>query len=98
MFRCKLVCKRSKLGLYTGKQSDELLHEAWVLKDNTVQKLMRFERKILRKIYGPTKLIDRTWRIKTNGEFDNLIEHKNIIHFISPKLEMVRSCRENARG
>jgi hypothetical protein len=48
---------------------------------NRVQKSIRFE-KILRKIYGPTKLTDRTWRIKTNEELDNLIEHKNMIHFI----------------
>jgi hypothetical protein len=26
--------------------------------------------------------VDGTWRIKTNEELDNLIEHKNIIHFI----------------
>jgi hypothetical protein len=31
-------------------------------------KLMRSERKILRKIYGPTKLKDCTWRIKTDEE------------------------------
>jgi hypothetical protein len=41
-----------------------------------VQKLMRFERKILRKIYGPTKLTDGTWIIKTNEELGNLVEHK----------------------
>jgi hypothetical protein len=43
---------------------------------------MRFERKILRKIYGHTKLIDGTWRIKTNEELDNLVEHKSVINFI----------------
>jgi hypothetical protein len=42
---------------------------------------MRFE-KILRKIHGPTKLIDGTWRMMTNEELDNLIEHKNIFRFI----------------
>jgi hypothetical protein len=39
-------------------------------------------REILRKICGRTKLIDGTWRIKTNEEIGNLIEYKNIIHFI----------------
>jgi hypothetical protein len=34
------------------------------------------------KIYGPTKLIDGIWRIKTNEELDNLIEHENIIQII----------------
>jgi hypothetical protein len=44
---------------------------------------MRFERKIiLGKIYGPTKLIDGTWRIKTNEELDNLKEHTNKIQLI----------------
>jgi hypothetical protein len=43
---------------------------------------MRFGRKILRKIYEPTKLIDGTWGIKTDAELENLIEYKNIIHFI----------------
>jgi hypothetical protein len=32
-------------------------------------------------LYRPTKLLDTTWRTKTNKELDNLIEHKNIIHF-----------------
>ena len=37
---------------------------------------MVFERKVLRKIFGPTKERDGTWRIKTN---DELVKHKNII-------------------
>ena len=35
---------------------------------------MVFERKVLRKIFGPAKERDGTWRIKTN---DELIKHKN---------------------
>jgi len=34
-------------------------------------KLMIFERKILRKIFGPTKEENGHWRIKTNEELDN---------------------------
>ena len=41
---------------------------------------MIFERKVLRKIFGPTKERDGTWRIKTNAELDELIRHKNIIN------------------
>jgi hypothetical protein len=40
---------------------------------------MVFERKVLRRIFGPTKERDDTWRIKTN---DELIKHKNIINYI----------------
>ena len=43
---------------------------------------MVFERKVLRKIFGPTKERDGTWRIKTNDELDILITHKNIINYI----------------
>jgi len=43
---------------------------------------MVFERKVLRKIFGPTKERDGTWRIKTNDELDELIRHKNIINLI----------------
>jgi hypothetical protein len=33
-----------------------------------------FERKILRRIFGPTKE-KQIWRVKTNEELDNLINH-----------------------
>jgi hypothetical protein len=41
-----------------------------------------FERKILRKIFVPTKELNGMWRIKTNEELDDLIQQKNIIRFI----------------
>jgi hypothetical protein len=44
-----------------------------------------FERKVLRKIFGPTKERDGTWRIKTNDELDKLIRYKNIINYIKPQ-------------
>ena len=40
---------------------------------------MVFERKVLRKIFGPKQERDGTWRIKTKDELDELIRHKNII-------------------
>jgi len=50
-----------------------------VLKETTTQKLLIFERKILRRILGPTKE-NQIWRIKTNEELDKLIKHKNIVY------------------
>jgi len=44
---------------------------------------MVFERKVLRRILGPTKERDGTWRIKTNDELDELISRKNIIYHIN---------------
>jgi hypothetical protein len=43
---------------------------------------MVFERKVLRRIFGPTKQRDGTWSIKTNDELDELIRHKNTINYI----------------
>jgi hypothetical protein len=42
----------------------------WGLKETLKDKLMIFERKVLRKIFGSTKEKDGTWRIKTNDELD----------------------------
>jgi len=41
-----------------------------------------FERKILRKIFGPTKEGNGNWRIKTNKDLDELIKHQNIINYV----------------
>ena len=56
--------------------------ETWVLKENTKLKLQVFERKVLRKIYGPTKENYGTWRIKSNEELNRLIGNNNIINHI----------------
>ena len=45
-------------------------------------RLLIFERRVLRKIYGPTQNNDGTWRIKTNEELEILIKKKNIVKFI----------------
>jgi hypothetical protein len=48
-------------------------------------KLMVFERKVLRRIFCPTKERDSTWRIKTTHALDELIRHTNIINHIKAK-------------
>ena len=42
-------------------------------------RLLIFERRVLRKIYGPTQNNDGTWRIKTNEELETLIKKKKIL-------------------
>jgi hypothetical protein len=84
MFKSKLLSRKSKLELYRTliRPSVTYASETWVLKENSIQKLMIFERKILRKIFGPTKELNGLWRIKTNKELDDLIQRNNIIRFI----------------
>jgi hypothetical protein len=50
------------------------------------RKLLITERNILSRIFRPTKDSDDTWRIKTNGELNNLIRNKNIITHIKAKI------------
>jgi hypothetical protein len=47
-----------------------------------INKLMIFEGKITRKIFGPTRTDDGYWRIKTNLEINDLLKGQNIIWFI----------------
>jgi hypothetical protein len=70
--------------------------ETWVLKETTIQKLLVFERKILRRIFGPTNE-NQIWRIKTNEELDILIKHKNIVNYTSSKTKLGWSCAKNVR-
>jgi len=52
--------------------------ETWVLKESMKRKLLITERSMLRRIFKPTNDRDGTWRIKTNGELNNLVRNKNI--------------------
>jgi hypothetical protein len=56
-----------------------------VLKENMTNKLMIFERKIMRKIFGPTRTGGGYWRIKTNQEINDILKGKEIIGFIKNK-------------
>ena len=56
--------------------------EKWVLKESIIQRLSVFGRKILRKIFGPTKEDNGVWRIKVNNDLDELINHRNTINYV----------------
>jgi hypothetical protein len=83
LLKSRLVTKQSTLKLYITVISPVVActSETRVLKEAIIQKLLVFERKILRRKFGPTKENQR-WRIKTNEELDRLIKHKNIIIYI----------------
>jgi hypothetical protein len=56
--------------------------ETWVLTENLINKLTIFERKIMRKIFRPTRSDDGNWRIKTNQETNEVLKGQNRIGFI----------------
>ena len=59
--------------------------ETRVLKENMTNKLMTFERKIMRKIFGPTRINGGYWRVKTDQEINEILKGQNIIGFIKNK-------------
>jgi hypothetical protein len=63
----KLLTRNIKLRLYLTLIRPIVTYgaETWAETENELQKLLIFERKILRKIYGPVKDQDN-WRIRTN--------------------------------
>jgi hypothetical protein len=84
LFKSKLLSKNSKLKMYWTLMRPVVINtcEIWVITKTIKQKLLVFERKILRKIFGPTKERDGTWWIKTNDELNKLIKNKTIINYI----------------
>jgi len=58
--------------------------ETWTLTKSDENSLRNFERKILRKIYGPVQEGD-TWRIRCNEELNGFIKGKDIVKFIKRK-------------
>jgi hypothetical protein len=84
LFKSKLLTKSSKLRMYKTLVISVVIYacETWVLKENIKTKLSVFERKVLRRIYGPTKEKDGMWWIKSNKELNRLTGNKNIINYI----------------
>jgi len=56
--------------------------ETWTLKENMINTLMTLERKIMRKIFGPTRTDYGYWRIKTNQEINGILKGQNIFGVI----------------
>jgi hypothetical protein len=86
LFQSRLLSKRTKLKLHYSVIKPIVTYscESWILKETIIIKLMVFERKIWKKIFGPNNE-NGIWRVKTNQELDEIIKHKNIINFIQAR-------------
>jgi hypothetical protein len=84
VFKSKLLTTNSKMRMYKTLVRPVVTYacETRVPKENIKTKLRVFERKVLRRIYGPTNEKDCTWRIKSNEELNRLTGNKNIINYI----------------
>jgi hypothetical protein len=59
--------------------------EAWTLTSRDEQCLRVFERRILRRIFGPVQNEDGFWRIRMNNELNDLIKNADIVRFVKSK-------------
>ena len=78
LFTSKLISQNIKLQIFNTsiRRTVTYASEIWVLKENMTNKLMTFERKNARKIFGPTRTDDGYWRIKTNQEIKEILKDK----------------------
>jgi len=60
LFTSKLISRNVILQLYNTLIRPIVTYasETWVLKENMINKLMIFERRVMRKIFGPTRTDD----------------------------------------
>jgi hypothetical protein len=58
--------------------------ESWTMKKEDENILQRFERKIIRRTYGPVKK-EREWRIRNKEEIYNMIRKKDIVRFVKAR-------------
>ena len=56
--------------------------EAWTLTNRDEQHLRIFERRILRKFFGPVQNKDGSWRSRINYELNELMGNADIVRFI----------------
>jgi hypothetical protein len=98
MFQSRLISKRTKLKLYYSVIRPIVTYscETWIIKETIINKLLVFERKILRKIFGPNNE-NGIWHINTNQELDEIIKQEHNKLHPSTKTELARSHRKGAR-
>ena len=83
----KLISRNVKIHLYNTLIRPIVTYASgtWVFKESICKKLMIFERKIMRKVFGHTRTEEGYWRIKTNQEINDILKWENIIGFIKKK-------------
>lgn len=84
LFKSKIISRNSKLKLYKTLIRPVVTYgaECWSMTTTEENALNIFERKILRKIFGPIRVSEELWRRRSNTELNELIENATIVKFI----------------
>ena len=85
--KSRTLNRRSKLKIYKSLIRPVVAYgcEAWTLTAGDEKSLRIFERRILRKIFGPVQNEDGSWRIRMNRELNELIENADRLRFIKSR-------------
>jgi hypothetical protein len=85
--KSRALIRSSKLKIYKSPIRPIVTYgcEARTLTDRDEQYLRIFERRILRKIFGPAQNEDGFWRIRMNRELNDLIKNADIVRYVKSK-------------
>jgi hypothetical protein len=83
LFNSSLISRSGKLQIYHTLVRPVVTYgsESWTLIMEEERALAVFERKVLRKIYGPVKG-NESWRMRQNDELDDMLKGENTVRFI----------------
>jgi hypothetical protein len=85
LFKSKTLSKKAKEKIYISCIRPVLTYSCatWSTNKGDEEKLRRFERKILRRIYGPVFNIEtQYWELRSNAQLEHLYKKENIVQFI----------------
>ena len=85
--KSRLLNRSSKLKIYKSLIRPVVIYgcKAWSLTNRDEQYLRIFERRILRKIFGPVQNEGGSWRIRMNHKLNKLIANADIVKFIKSR-------------
>ena len=86
ILKSRLIDRTTKVKVYETLIRPVVTYgcEAWTLSASDTNALRVFERKVMRRIYGPVN-DDGMWRIRHNSEIEVILCNRNIVRFVKSR-------------
>jgi RNAse (barnase) inhibitor barstar len=87
VFKSRLISKNTKIRLYKVLIRPIVLYAcgAWASTKSDEKRLLLFERKILRRIYGPKRIEENIYERRTNAELRAIFNEPNIVGILKSR-------------